>query len=267
MTDNGNEILVGRDGGAVTVTQPHEAIVSVALSRPPVNALTTAAYLEVRDTFQALAARPDVKVVLLESQLERVFCAGADLDELREIAEGRAQLSDITRQSLARQMFDAISGLPQVTIAAVNGPAIGAGAALISCCDIRIGTPRASISLPEINVGRCGGARYWMRLLPQGIVREMYFTGLPLSAEDALRFGVYSRLVAGEELGAAALDLARTVAAKGAVALRLAKEAINGCEELPLSEGYAYEQMFTLRLGETDEARQTLRAALAARGR
>jgi enoyl-CoA hydratase len=254
-------------GSAVTVSQPGEGIVSVALSRPPVNALTTAAYQEIRDTFLALAGRADVKVVLLESQLERVFCAGADLNELREIAEGRVQLSDVTRQGVARQMVDAISGLPQVTIAAVNGPAIGAGAALISCCDIRIGTPRASISLPEINVGRCGGARHWMRLLPQGIVREMYFTGLPLSAEDALRFGVYGRLVAVEDLGGAALDLARSVAAKGAVALRLAKEAINGCEELPLSAGYAYEQMFTLRLGETDEARQTLRAALAARGR
>ena len=111
-------------------------------------------------------------------------------------------------------------------------------------------------------MGRCGGARHWMRLLPQGIVREMYFTGQPLSAEDALRFGVYSRLYPVAELGAAAVGLAESIAAKGAIALRFAKEALNGCEELPLSAGYAYEQMFTLRLGETDEARQTLRAAL-----
>jgi enoyl-CoA hydratase len=247
---------------AVTVDELTSGIVAVTLNRPPVNALSTAAYREIRDTFTALASRPDVKVVLLRSALERVFCAGADLYELREIAEGRAQLSDVSRQSVARQMLDAIYGLPQVTIAAVNGPAIGAGAALISCCDIRIGTPRASICLPEINVGRCGGARHWMRLLPQGIVREMYFTGQPLSAEDALRFGVYSRLHAVAELGAAAVGLAESIAGKGATALRFAKEALNGCEELPLSAGYAYEQMFTLRLGETDEARQTLRAAL-----
>ena len=104
-----------------------------------------------------------------------------------------------------------------------------------------------------------------MRLLPQGVLREMYFTGLPLSAEDALRFGAISRIVPGEELSAAALDLARTIAGKGAVALRLAKQALNGCEELPLSAGYAYEQMFTLRLGETDEARQTLQAVVTAR--
>lgn len=247
---------------AVIVDEVDDAIAAVTLSRPPVNALTTAAYQEIRDAFQTLAQRAELKVVLLRSQLDRIFCAGADLYELRDIAEGRGQLSDITRQSLARQMLDAIYGLPQVTIAAVGGPAIGAGAALISCCDLRIGTPRASIALPEINVGRCGGGRHWMRLLPPGIVREMYFTGLPLPAEDALRFGVYSRLVPPEELADAALSVARSIAGKGATALRFAKEALNGCEELPVSAGYAYEQMFTLRLGETDEARQTLQAAL-----
>jgi enoyl-CoA hydratase len=252
-------------GSAVTVDQTGDAIIEIGLRRPPVNALSTEAYGQIKDAFRAVGARPDIKVVVLRSHLERVFCAGADLNELRAIAEGRATLSDITRQGIARQMLDAIMDLPQVTIAAVNGPAIGAGAALISCCDIRIGSPRAAISLPEINVGRCGGARHWMRLLPQGVLREMYFTGLPLSADDALRFGVFSRVVPAAELAAAARGLAETIASKGAVALRLAKQALNGCEELPLSAGYAYEQMFTLRLGETDEARETLQAALTAR--
>lgn len=250
---------------AVTVDQVGDAIIEIGLRRPPVNALSTRAYEQIRDAFRAVGARPDIKVVVLRSHLERVFCAGADLNELRAIVEGEAKLSDVTRQGIARQMLDAIIDLPQVTIAAVNGPAIGAGAALISCCDIRIGSPRATILLPEINVGRCGGARHWMRLLPQGVLREMYFTGLPLSAEDALRFGAFSRIVPGEELAAAVRDLAETIAGKGAVALRLAKQALNGCEELPLSAGYAYEQMFTLRLGETDEARETLQAALAGR--
>jgi enoyl-CoA hydratase/carnithine racemase len=254
-------------GSAVTVDQVEDAIVEIGLHRPPVNALSTEAYQQIRDTFRTVSARTDIKVVILRSHLERVFCAGADLDELTAIAEGRAGLSDVTRQGIARQMLDAITDTPQVTIAAVNGPAIGAGAALISCCDIRIGSPRATICLPEINVGRCGGARHWIRLLPQGVLREMYFTGQPLSADDALRFGAISRIVPGEELRAATVALARTIAGKGPVALRLAKQALNGCEELPLSAGYAYEQMFTLRLGETDEARQTLQAAMAARRR
>jgi enoyl-CoA hydratase len=256
---------VTTSGTAVRVADAGPGIVTVTLARPPVNALSTDAYYQVRDAFTVLAGQDETKVVVLRSELERVFCAGADLNELRAIAEGRAAISDVSRQRVARQMLDAIYGLPQVTIAAVNGPAIGAGAALISVCDIRLGTPRASIALPEINVGRCGGARHWMRLLPQGIVREMYFTGQPLLAEDALRLGVYNRVVPPEALQEVALDLAGTIAAKGPQALRLAKEALNGCEELPLSAGYAYEQMFTLRLGETQEARDTLRAALDAR--
>jgi enoyl-CoA hydratase/carnithine racemase len=256
---------VTTSGTAVRVADAAPGIVTVTLARPPVNALSTDAYYQVRDAFTVLAGQDETKVVVLRSELERVFCAGADLNELRAIAEGPAPISDVSRQRVARQMLDAIYGLPQVTIAAVNGPAIGAGAALISVCDIRLGTPRASIALPEINVGRCGGARHWMRLLPQGIVREMYFTGQPLLAEDALRLGVYNRVVPPEALQEVALDLAGTIAAKGPQALRLAKEALNGCEELPLSAGYAYEQMFTLRLGETQEARDTLRAALDAR--
>lgn len=248
----------------VTVSDTAQAVVTISLNRPPVNALTTAAYQEIRDAFAAVGTLRNVKVVLLRSELERVFCAGADLDEVKDIADGRAATSDIARQRIAREMIDKIYGLPQVTIAAVNGPAMGAGAALISVCDIRIGTPQASVSLPEINVGRCGGARHWMRLLPQGIVREMYFTGQPLLSEDALRLGVYNRLVPTPELAGAALDLAQAIAAKGPLALRLAKEALNGCEELPLSAGYAYEQMFTLRLGESEEARKTVHAALEA---
>jgi enoyl-CoA hydratase len=252
-------------GSAVTVDQVEAAIVEISLHRPPVNALSTGTYQQIRDTFRAVADRTDIKVVILRSSLERVFCAGADLDELTAIVAGRAEFSDVTRQGIARQMLDAITDTPQVTIAAINGPAIGAGAALISCCDIRIGSPRATICLPEINVGRCGGARHWMRLLPQGVLREMYFTGQPLSADEALRFGAISRIVPRAELRAATVALARTIAGKGSVALRMAKQALNGCEELPLSAGYAYEQMFTLRLGETDEARQTLQAAMAAR--
>jgi len=247
---------------AVATADAGPGIATVSLNRPPVNALSTVAYQQVRDAFTALAARRDIRVVVLRSDSERVFSAGADLTEVRAIAEGRGELSDVTRQRIARQMLDAIHDLPQVTIAAVNGPAIGAGAALISVCDIRLGTERAAISLPEINVGRCGGARHWMRLLPQGIVREMYFTGQPLAAQDALRLGVYSRLLPAGDLPQAVMDLAGVIAAKGPQALRLAKEALNGCEELPLSAGYAYEQMFTLRVGETQEARDTLLATL-----
>jgi enoyl-CoA hydratase len=252
-------------GTAVRVADAGPGVVTVTLSRPPVNALSTDAYRQIRDTFIELSGRDETRVVVLRSEFDRVFCAGADLNELRAIAEGRASISDVSRQRIARQMLDAIYGLPQVTVAAVNGPAIGAGAALISVCDIRLGTARASIVLPEINVGRCGGARHWMRLLPQGVVREMYFTGQPLPAADALKFGVYNRLVSPEDLPGAVVDLAAAIAAKGPQALRMAKEALNGCEELPLSAGYAYEQMFTLRLGETQEARDTLRAALDAR--
>jgi enoyl-CoA hydratase len=112
---------VTASGTAVRVADAGPGIVTVTLNRPPVNALSTDAYQQVRDAFTELSGRDETKVVVLRSELDRVFCAGADLNELRAIAEGQA---------------------------------------LISVCDIRLGTPRASIVLPEINVGRCGGARH-----------------------------------------------------------------------------------------------------------
>ena len=72
----------------------------------------------------------------------------------------------------------------------LDGPAIGAGAVLASCADMRMGSPRASFTLPEVAVGRCGGGRHLMRHLPQGIVRRMFFTAQPLPSEEALRFGL-----------------------------------------------------------------------------
>src|SRR5487761_1502225 len=104
---------------AVTVDLVGDAIIEIGLRRPPVNALSTRAYEQISDAFRAVGARSDIKVVVLRSHLERVFCAGADLDELTAIVEGRAELSDVTRQGVARQMLDAITDTPQVTIAAI----------------------------------------------------------------------------------------------------------------------------------------------------
>jgi enoyl-CoA hydratase len=236
------------------------AIGNLILDRPPVNALSTDVYESLIQILIDIRAMDDINVVVLSSAHPRIFSAGADIKEVSQAAGGSDPGSDVRRQQRVRNMLDLLVELPQPTIAVVNGAALGAGAGLAASCDIRVGSVNASIGLPEINVGRCGGARHLMRLVPQGVVRQMYFTGEPLDADTSFRLGLLNEVhPQGEEL-AAAFALAAKIAAKSPYALRLAKEAVNGCEFLSLKDGYAFEQGYTLKLGRSNDAKEAARA-------
>ncbi len=232
----------------------------ITMDRPPVNAMSTEMYGELNDAFQVVSRREDISVVLLVSTSERCFNAGADVKELSVMTAAGDSGRDERRQALARTMFDSILGNRQPVIGVINGAALGAGAVIAACCDIRYASERATIGMPEINVGRCGGGRHMMRLLPQGKMREMYFTGRPIDAQEAYRLGLFQRVVPHGTEREAAMELAREIASKSPLALRLAKEALNACEPLPISEGYALEQTFTLRLAKSEDAKEATRA-------
>jgi enoyl-CoA hydratase len=232
----------------------------LTLDRAPVNALSSGFYDEISAALDTIGADPSVHAMVLRSASPRAFCAGADLAELAALVGPAAEAADERRQELARQVFTQLLDLPQPTIAVIDGPAIGAGAVIASCCDMRIGSARASFLLPEVTVGRCGGARHLMRHLPQGVVRRMYFTATPLSSDEALQYGFVDSIYDAADLDAAALDRARQIATKSPIALRLGKAALNESEPLPVREGYALEQQYTLRLARTDDAREALAA-------
>jgi enoyl-CoA hydratase len=256
-----NSELTMFDGEGVRVELAGR-IAEVVLDRPPVNAFSTDMYSSLAHAFRALSEREDVSVVLVRSASEKVFSAGADVREIQRVVEGGDPELDIRRQRFARELFEAILQGAQPSIAVVNGPALGAGAVVAACCDLRYASTRATIGLPEINVARCGGGRHMMRLLPQGIVRQMYFTGQPLKAAEAAHFGAFNAVLEpGQELEAARA-VALTIASKSPLATRLAKQALNGSEPLPVAEGYALEQTFTLRLGGSADAVEAARAFL-----
>ena len=159
-----------------------DRVAAVTLDRPPVNALSSGFYEEISAALERIAASSQVSVMVLMSASARAFCAGADVTELAALSGPEAAQADARRQELARRVFGQLLDLPQPSIAVVDGPAIGAGAVIASCADMRMGSPRASFALPEVAVGRCGGGRHLMRHLPQGIVRRMFFTA-PAAAE------------------------------------------------------------------------------------
>lgn len=233
----------------------------VRLDRPPVNALTLALYGEIADLFEALGNRTDVHCVVLTAAGHRAFCAGLDL---REFLAAKVE-DDEARAAIVRRCFAAVRHCRIPVIAAVGGPALGAGCVLASVCDIRLATPNATFGLPEINVGRCGGAAHMGRHLPQGLLRQMFFTGQPIAAAEAYRVGFVQEIVEAEQLREKASALASIIAAKAPLGLRLGKEAMNCVEFMAVDDGYALEQNYSTRLMGTEDAREAARAVVEKR--
>jgi enoyl-CoA hydratase len=245
------EINVERDGHIATVT----------IDAPPVNAFTLARYEEITQVFLDLHSVDDLRCVVLTATGTRAFSAGLDVHEFLATPVEE----DDHRQRIGLAAFDAVGACPVPLIGAINGVALGAGMVFATLCDTRIAADTARFGLPEINVGRCGGASYAARLIPQGMVRRMFFTGEPISAAEAWRVGLVEEVVPADELMEAALSLASQIAVKSPLGLRVGKQSLNAIEGLSVAEGYAIEQQFSAKLVRTHDSREALASVVEKR--
>ena len=167
------------------------------------NPLTFESYAELRDTFRALATADDVDAVVLTGEAGN-FSSGGDVHDiigpLTRMDMGG--LLDFTR--MTGDLVKAIRGCPQPVIAAVDGICVGAGAAIATACDLRLGTPRAKVAFLFSRVGLAGADMGCCAMLPrligQGRTAELLFTGRSMSAEEGERWGFFNRLVEPEAL-------------------------------------------------------------------
>lgn len=238
-----------------------DRIAVVTLDAPPVNALTLARYQAIADMFEAISGMDDVNVVVFTAKGTRAFCAGLELKEFLAATPEE----DPARARVVRATFKAIRHCAVPVIAAVNGPALGAGGVLAAVSDIRIASEKATFSMPEINVGRCGGGAHNARIMPQGMLRFMAFTGEQISAWEAYRVGYVERVVAPRLLMPTAMDIAQVIASKSRIGLTHMKEALNRVEQMPVDEGYELEQQYSTRLMRTEDAREATRAVVEKR--
>lgn len=238
-----------------------DKVATVTIDRAPVNAITLAIYEEIAETFEAAARWDDVNCIIFTATGKKAFCAGLDLNEfLAATVE-----EDPARAKIIRRCFSAVRHAAVPVIAAVNGPALGAGCVLASVCDVRIASENATFGMPEINVGRCGGAAHMGRHLPQGLMRKMYFTGRPIDAREAWRVGFVQDVVPFEDLARTAQELAALIASKAPIGLRMAKDALNKVEFMQTEEGYELEQGYSTKLMATEDAREATRAVVEKR--
>lgn len=245
----------------VAVAERDPGVLVVTIERPPVNALSLALFREMRDFFNSVSeTHPQARCLVLTAS-GKMFSAGADVKELSE----RTTESQMARSIVSRGCFDAIRRCPIPVIAAVNGPAIGAGVVVASCCDIIFASENATFSLPEILVGVMGGTRHMARLVPDKVVRYMALTGRKIDARFLERFGGIHEVTKPEELLPNVLELAADIGKNSPSAVRLMKEAINLTEDMPLNEGYRIEQLFTTLASSMPDSKEAALAFLEKR--
>lgn len=230
-----------------------DSIATVVMDRPPVNAQNAQMRAELTWVFDAISDRDDVRVAILTGT-GNMFSAGADIKERPNVVK---EPGDYLRHNrITRECFYSIKECAKPVIAAVNGPAMGAGYALMVFCDIMLASENAFVSMPEIDVGLSGGARMLLELFPKSKARRMFFTGCRVPAAELYRLGVIEACLPREQLMGEALAIAREIAAKSPLAMRYAKDDINTIEELSLRDAYRYEQNITVALSKTEDARE-----------
>lgn len=215
------------------------AVAKVTIDRAPVNAFTLQMYRDLGAIFQALGDMPDVHCIVLTAAGEKAFSAGFDF---KLFQQDKAE-DDVRRPLILRAMLEAVRTCALPVIAAVNGPALGAGCVLAAASDICVAVEQARFSLPEVDYGRVGGSAYVGSRTGKGFVRYMALTGHKVLATDARSAGLVDFLVAREDLESFVAKLAADIAAKSGPVLRHTKRALNQLEDLPVDQGYEVEQM------------------------
>jgi enoyl-CoA hydratase len=219
--------------------RPH--VLLITLDRPPVNAMSLAAYRDLLAALRSIEGDPDTRCVVLTGAGERAFVAGSDVRELGALDPASA----MERSRIARQVFDGIRNAPVPVIAAVNGHALGSGLVMVAQCDIVVAADSATFGLPEINVGVMGGTKHLARIVPEKVMRWMALTGARVDAAYLERFGAIQKVVPRDQVLEAALAIADEVCLKSPAGVRLMKEVINLTEPMELNSGYHVETYAT----------------------
>jgi enoyl-CoA hydratase len=195
-----------------------------------------------------------VHVVVLRAE-GRGFNAGVDIKEMQRTS-GFDALIGANRGCHAA--FGAVYDCAVPVVAAVQGFCLGGGIGLVGNADVVVAADDATFGLPEVDRGALGAATHLARLVPQHLMRALYFTASTVDAATLAHYGSVYRVVPRTELDDAALEVARAIAAKDTRVIRAAKEAINGIDVQHVHRSYRYEQGFTFELnlaGVADEHR------------
>jgi enoyl-CoA hydratase/carnithine racemase len=243
----------------------------LTLNRPErANTISFQLMQDVVAAMEEIEADPEYRVLIVTGAGKH-FCGGADLRDFAERARERAS-SGVERQgggdfvTPRRDLFSALEESRVPVIAAINGAAMGGGCEIALACDIRVMSDSATIGLPEIRFGALpagGGTQRLPRLVGVGVAKEMIFSGLPWTAEEAFRVGLVNRAVPAAELIKECEKIAAVYVERAAYALKTAKQLINRGVELTLKDGIALERKMIAEMATPEERKKAQDQAAA----
>ena len=243
--------------------QVEDGVGLIRLDRPPANAFDTAMGLALSAAVREAGDRDDVGAVVLWGG-PKIFAAGADLKGLVDAGAEQAR----PQVDALGEACDLLEALPKVTIAAINGYALGGGLEVALACDLRVAGEDAKLGQPEIRLGVIPGAGGTQRLVPivgAGRARDLVFTGRIVGVDEALRMGLVELIVPTADVRDAAVRAATALAAGPRQALAAAKAAIRAAILTPGAEGIRAERDLFLGLFGTADQREGMRAFLEKR--
>lgn len=237
----------------VLQTELEDGILTVTLDRADaMNALDGELVDYLWHTFYQLRSDDDVRIVVLTGAGSKAFCAGADLEERREMSDAETQ----QRIDDYRRCFGAVADLPKPVIGAINGFAFGGGLELALACDLRVVDESTKVGLTETKLGiipGAGGTQRLPRLIGAAKAKELIFTGRRISGERAAEIGIANKAVPSGEVLVRAGELAGEMADSAPIALAQAKRAIDAGLQADLETGLEMEsRAYEVTLGTED---------------
>lgn len=244
-------------------TEREDTTFIITLNRPEkLNALSPELTGEVVEALNSIRTDETIRAIIITGG-PKVFAAGADLSKMQT-----ASPIDMYNRNLAGDMWTTVAEMPQPTIAAVAGYALGGGCELAMACDLRLAADSARFGQPEINVGiypGAGGTQRLARLIGLGRAKELVFLGDMIGAEEAYRVGLVNKVVPGENLLDEAKAWAKKLASKPPFTLRLVKQVMDQGYDLNLESALKLERLGFISLFGTQDQREGVTAFLEKR--
>ncbi|HKP83285.1 MAG TPA: enoyl-CoA hydratase [Pyrinomonadaceae bacterium] len=245
-----------------------EGITTITLNRPErLNAFVGHMRRDLAEALEHAGSDRNVRVVIITGA-GRGFCAGGDIAFMAELMQRRDEEEFSRILGAGRRVILAIRQMTKPVIAAINGPASGAGCNLAFACDLRIATNTATFSQSFAKVGLhpdWGGTYFLPRLVTPNKACELFFLGDTIDAAEALRLGIVNQVVAPEDLETATLQLAERLRAAPPIALASAKQAVYMSQAAELDEMLRYETEAQLRCFDSDDGHEGVQAFLEKR--
>ncbi|MGD0374290.1 MAG: enoyl-CoA hydratase-related protein [Streptosporangiaceae bacterium] len=238
--------------------QTDQAVATIRLDRPPMNALNAQVQGEIAAAAAQVADDQAVRAVVLYGG-PKVFAAGADIKEMADASYSR--MATDTRR--LQDAFTVVAKIPKPVVAAITGYALGGGLELALCADFRVAGQSARVGQPEILLGvipGAGGTQRLPRLVGPSRAKDIVFTGRFVSAAEALAIGLVDKVVPDADVYQAALELVARYAGGPAIALRAAKQAIDEGLDVDLDTGLEIERLNFAGLFATEDQRTGMRS-------